>query len=80
MARKKQSDSDRLYKLGGSDPRSGAERLAGVLNRGVSSRAVKTQNRRWDDSAATRARHEAATEADRKRRGVTSSKLKRRKP
>lgn len=62
----------RHYKAGGSDPRSGVERLAGLINRGVSSKAIKSQDRKYDDSHAKRAKNIAAADAEQKRRGVTS--------
>lgn len=67
MATKK--TGERIYRLGGSDPRTGMERLAGLVGRAVS--PDKKQNRRYDDSPERRASNLRATEkrkaAERKR-------------
>ena len=76
---KRQSASEKLYRMGGSDPRSGTERLAGVVNRSVASKAVKKQDRRWDDSPSKMARNIAEADKDRARRGVTSRSPSKRK-
>lgn len=77
--RKSAGDPDRIYRLGGSDPRTGAERLAGAINRVAQPRETRSQRRRYDDDEATRARHKAASAADNKRRGITSSSPKRKR-
>lgn len=76
---KRKSDDERIYRLGGSDPRTGAERLAGMINRAAQPRETRSQRRRYDDDEATRARHKAASAADNKRRGITSSSPKRKR-
>ena len=81
MAKRKATagDPDRIYRMGGSDPRTAAERFAGAINRTVTPRATRSQARRYDDDEATRARHKAASAADNKRRGITSSRPKRKR-
>lgn len=81
MAKRKATagDPDRIYRLGGSDPRSGAERLVAAINRAAQPRATRRQDRRYDDDEATRARHKAASAAENKRRGITSSRPKRKR-
>lgn len=44
-----------IYRLGGADPRSGVERLAGVVNRAVQPKALKKQARTYSDSPTTMA-------------------------
>ncbi len=62
---------ERVGRLGGSDTRSGAERLMSKISEGISK--DKRQNRRWDDSPETRAKNLRATErrlaAEKKKRG-----------
>lgn len=81
MAKRKRTagDPDTIYRMGGSDPRTGAERLAGMINRAAQPRETRTQHRRYDDDEATRARHKAASASENKRRGITSSSPKRKR-
>lgn len=83
MAKRKRpqeaGDPDRIYRMGGSDPRSGVERLLGAVNRAAQPRAIRRQGRRYDDDEATRARYREAAAAENKRRGVRSSSPKRRR-
>lgn len=79
MAKRRAGDPDRVYRMGGSDPRSGAERLLGAINRAAQPKAIRRQGRRYDDDEATRARHKAAAADENKRRGVSSRAPKRRK-
>ena len=74
MARKKGKDSEKLYRMGLGDPRSGPERFAGALTRATRSRAIRAQDRRYDDSAEKMARNIRAADEDRKRRGESSSR------
>lgn len=70
MATRKNKDSERIYRIGGSDPRTGMERLAGLVGRAIS--PDKKQNRRYDDSPERMASNRRATEKrleeERKRR------------
>lgn len=70
MARKKKPsrDVERLHRIGLADPRTGRERLAGVINRAVQPASVRRQDRRYDDSPSKMARNvRAAEEAAKKR-------------
>lgn len=51
---------EKIYKLGGSDPRSGMERLAGLVNR-VASGNRKSPVRKWDDSPTQMAQKRKAS-------------------
>lgn len=81
MAKRKRTagDPDRIHRMGGSDPRSGVERLVGAINRAAQPRAIKKQHRRYDDDDATRARHKEAAAGELKKRGVRSSSPKRKR-
>lgn len=57
MAKK---SKERIHRVGLGDPRSGMERLAGVINRGVQPKSLKKQDRRYDDSPSKMARNRAA--------------------
>lgn len=61
---------EKVHRLGGSDPRTGPERLMSALAAGLSK--DKKQGRRWDDSPETMAKNRRATEKrleeERKRR------------
>jgi hypothetical protein len=48
---------ERTYKAGGSDPRTGPERLAGVINKGLARSALKKQDRNYDDTPAKMAKN-----------------------
>lgn len=47
---------ERIYRVGLADPRTGAERLAGLVNRAVSGNR-KAPVRQYDDSAAVMAKN-----------------------
>lgn len=51
---------ERIYKQGLADPRSGAERAAGLVNRALSGNR-KAPGRAYDDSPAQMARNKAAS-------------------
>lgn len=69
---------ERIRRLGGSDPRTGAERLAGVINRGAQPKPVREQHRTYEDSPSRMKRNKDAAAAELAKRGVRSSSPKRR--
>lgn len=58
---------EKIYKVGGADPRSGAERLYGLVNKGLS--GIKGQNRQYDDDPTTMAKNKKKAAATKKKRG-----------
>jgi len=58
---------ERVYRAGGSDPRTGPERFMSAISKAVS--PDRGQNRKWDDDAATVAKNKRKTAERRKRQG-----------
>lgn len=65
----------KIYKLGGADPRRPAERIAGMINRAAQPKAIRQQNRQWDDSPTKMAKNRAAAARVLKAQGTTSRAL-----
>lgn len=53
-------DKERVYKVGLADPRSGKERLAGLVNRALSGNR-KSPGRAYDDSPSQMAKKRSAS-------------------
>lgn len=66
---------ERIYKMGGADPRSGEEKFLALINRMAQPKLIRQQNRRWDDSDAKLAADDRAAQAELRRRGRTSGPL-----
>ena len=60
MAEGGKVDKERVYRSGMADPRSGAERIAGMINR-VASGNRKAPVRQYDDSPTTMAKNRRAS-------------------
>lgn len=60
------AQKEKVYRLGLADPRSGAERVAGAINR-VASGNRKAPVRKYDDSPTTMAKNRAASAKKKKK-------------
>ena len=60
MAAKSGNGKERIYRVGLADPRTGPERIAGLVNRAVTV-GRKAPVRSYDDSPSVMARKKAAT-------------------
>lgn len=66
--------SKRIFKQGLADPRTGPERIIGLVNKALASPTTKKQGRRYDDSPSKRARNVQETQKAQKARGVTTAR------
>ncbi len=44
------AEKERVYRLGMADPRSGPERIMGMVNKAFANKVAKKQHRSYDDS------------------------------
>lgn len=66
---------ERIHRVGLGDPRTGRERIAGVINRAVQPKGIRDQNRRYDDSPTKMAKNQAEADRINKARGRVSGPL-----